>query len=62
MLKPALMTGTDLTATIDACAHILGCDERHGTLGRSTRAELEQLLDDAAAEQTRRAGATASRS
>lgn len=62
MLRPALMTSDDLTATIDACAHILGCDERHGTLGQRTRAELEQLLDDAAAEQTRRAGAAAPRS
>ena len=61
MLRPKLMTGTDLDATVTALDHILGCDERYGTLERSTRLELEKLLDESAEEQTARKAIAASK-
>jgi hypothetical protein len=54
MLRPKLMTGSDLDATLGACAHILGCDERYGTLDLTVRKHLETLLDESAKEQRER--------
>jgi hypothetical protein len=54
MLRPKLMTGTDLDATVRACTHLLGCDERCGVIDPMVRRELERLLDESAAEQTER--------
>lgn len=60
-LRPQLMTGTDLDATVSAVAHILGCRERYGVLAQSTERELELLLNDAAKEQIERRKIVASK-
>lgn len=60
MLRPTLMTRADLDSTVTACAHILGCDERYGTINPTVRRHLETLLDEAAKEQTARRTSTAS--
>jgi hypothetical protein len=60
MLRPKLMTGTDLDATVSACTHLLGCDERYGVIDPTVRRDLEALLDQSAAEQTERRAIAAS--
>jgi hypothetical protein len=60
MLRPKLMTGTDLDATVRACTHLLGCDERYGVIDPMVRKDLERLLDESAAEQTERRAIAAS--
>ena len=61
MLRPTLMTNADLAATIAACTHILGCDERYGMLDRGMRATLERLLNESAALQVTRGTKAAAR-
>jgi hypothetical protein len=45
------MTGTDLDTTITSVTHLLGCDERYGTIDPTMRRMLETLLDESASEQ-----------
>jgi hypothetical protein len=48
------MTGTDLDKTTEAVTHVLGCDERYGTLDPALRRQLEVLLDECGKEQQER--------
>lgn len=53
-LRPKIMLGHDLDRAVTACAHLLSCDPRYGTMDHGVRVFLEKLLDEGAIEQAER--------